>query len=135
VTRRLPERIKANARSFRRQPTDAEARLWYNLRRHGLAGFKFRRQHPFGPYILDFYCAEACLAIEVDGSQHLEPEAIMLDAERTRFLGMQGLRVLRFDNLEVLTQTEAVLNSIFAALGTLLPNPLPRGARGMADEK
>ena len=70
--------------------TDAESRLWYSLRRHGLNGYKFRRQHPFGPYILDFYCAAARLAIEVDGGQHFEESQQMADTERTRHLEQQG---------------------------------------------
>jgi len=105
----------------RRASTDAEARLWYNLRRHGLAGYKFRRQHPFGPYILDFYCARARLVVEVDGGQHLEAKTVSRDAERTRYLERNGLRVLRFNNLETMLETDAVFNVIFEALAD--PSP------------
>jgi very-short-patch-repair endonuclease len=100
--------------------TDAELRLWYTLRRHGLNGYKFRRQHPVGPYILDFYCPQAGLVIEVDGGQHFEPALATRDAARTRYLERTGLRVLRFTNLEVLQQTDAVLSVILEAL-----NPSP----------
>jgi very-short-patch-repair endonuclease len=110
--------------------TDAEERLWYNLRRHGLDGYKFRRQHPLGPYILDFYCAKGRLVVEVDGGQHFEDGRALADAERTLYLEQRGLRVLRFTNLETLLKTDAVLNVIFKALGSPLPNPLPKGARG-----
>jgi adenine-specific DNA-methyltransferase len=116
MTRRLTERTKANARSLRRGSTDAEARLWYNLRRHELAGYKFRRQHPFGPYILDFYCAKARLVIEVDGGQHMDAKNAIADAERTAYLKQRGLRVLRFNNRQALLQTNAVLEIIYEAL-------------------
>ena len=121
VTRRLSEHTKANVQRLRRALTDAEARLWYNLRRHGVAGFKFRRQHPFGPFILDFYCSEARLVIEVDGSQHFEAENELRDRERTRYLEERGLRVLRFTNREVMLETDAVLNVILEAL--TVPSP------------
>ena len=101
--------------------TDAEARLWFNLRRHGTAGRKFRRQHPFGPFILDFYCADAHLVVELDGGQHFEPAQAAYDAERTKFLETKGLRVLRFTNIEALMQTDAVLEVILGAL----ENPSP----------
>ena len=102
-TRKLPEPTKSNARALRREMTDAESKLWYHLRAHGLAGFKFRRQHPFGPYVLDFYCPIARLVIELDGGQHFEPETLVRDAERTRYLEESGLRVLRFTNFEALS--------------------------------
>ena len=120
-TRKLPEPTKSNARAFRREMTDAESKLWYHLRAHGLAGFKFRRQHPFGPYVLDFYCPIARLVIELDGGQHFEPETLVRDAERTRYLEESGLRVLRFTNFEALSETDATLNAIDEALGS--PSP------------
>ena len=134
-TRQLTPGIRANARSLRREMTDAERRLWYFLRRHGMAGFKFRRQHPIGPYIVDFYCAAARLVVEVDGGQHFEPEGRRQDDERTRYLRRCGLRVLRFSNIEVLTQTESVLEVTLKAVevapgvGAPLLNPLPSGTR------
>ena len=128
MTRRLPAHTKANARSLRRRMTDAEASLWYHLRRHSIDGFKFRRQHPFGPYILDFYCPAAKLALEIVGGQHFEPTEAANDLERTRLLETKGIRVLRFTNTEALQETDAVLNRIYEAL-TPLPDPLPRGAR------
>ena len=120
-TRKLPEPTKSNARALRREMTDAESKLWYHLRAHGLAGFKFRRQHPFGPYVLDFYCPIARLVIELDGGQHFEPETLVRDAERTRYLEESGLRVLRFTNFEALSETGATLNAIDEALGS--PSP------------
>lgn len=121
MTRRVPEHTRANARSLRRATTDAEARLWYRLRRQGLAGYKFRRQHPFGPYILDFYCTQARLVVEVDGGQHAEAEHVLRDMERTRYLERRGLSVLCFNNQEVMLETDAVLGVILEAL--VSPSP------------
>jgi very-short-patch-repair endonuclease len=83
-----------NARALRKQPTDAEQRLWFQLRRRQLHGVKFRRQQPIGPYIVDFICFERRIIVEVDGGQHAEQAAY--DAKRTRFLEQQGYCVLRF---------------------------------------
>jgi very-short-patch-repair endonuclease len=131
MTRRLPEHTRANARVLRRNLTDAEARLWTILRRRGLESHKFRRQHPFGPYILDLYCAEGRLVVEVDGGQHFGADAGHYDAERTAFLEAVGLRILRFTNLEVLQETESVLEQI---LGALKPLSLTLSPRGRGDE-
>ena len=117
VAKRLPEYTTANARQLRKDSSDAERRLWAHLRRHALEGLKFRRQHPFGPYILDFYCPSAKLVIEVDGSQHYEPGASQRDEARTKYLESRGLRVIRFNNVEALLQTEAVFDVILSALG------------------
>jgi adenine-specific DNA-methyltransferase len=120
----------AKARTLRQTPTDAEALLWYRLRDRRLAGHKFRRQRPIGPYIADFVCLDAGLVVELDGGQHVEAAAY--DARRTRFIEAQGHRVLRFWNGEVLTQVEAVLERIFQALqeGRPHPNPLPLAGEG-----
>ncbi len=98
--------------SLRRQPTDAERVLWQRLRGQQL-GVKFRRQHPFLNYVLDFACLEPKLAIEVDGGQHAQSER---DARRDRDLEAAGFRVLRFWNNEVLTQVDAVLERIVSEL-------------------
>jgi very-short-patch-repair endonuclease len=110
-------------RALRRSSTDAEAALWSELRSGRLAGFKFRRQHSCGPYILDFYCAELRLAIELDGGQHYEPSAAAYDDERTRFLRERGLVVLRFPNDLVFRERLVVLEVIAAALGIGSPSP------------
>ncbi|MGH8127727.1 MAG: endonuclease domain-containing protein [Gammaproteobacteria bacterium] len=88
----LPSITKANARRLRKETTDAERRLWYCLRAGRLGGFKFRRQHPHPPYVLDFYCEAAKLVVELDGSQHNET----VDAVRTNRLERAGMKVLRF---------------------------------------
>ena len=106
-------------RKLRTSMTDAENRLWRQLRGKQIAGFKFRRQHPFGDYILDFVCLEAELVVEVDGGQHMQTTAE--DAERDRRLEATGFRVLRFWNNQVLNEMEGVLETILAALR----NPSP----------
>jgi very-short-patch-repair endonuclease len=108
------------SRELRRAQTSAEQRLWWLLRARQIAGAKFRRQHPFGPYVLDFFCAEKGLVVELDGDQHAQPDAERYDAGRTHYLESHGLRVLRFSNHEVLQETEAVLQRIYTVL-----NPLP----------
>ena len=97
------------ARRLRREETDAERRLWLHLRRHQL-GTQFRRQHPIGPYIVDFCCVERMLIVELDGGQHEDQRA--QDAARTQWLGEQGFRVLRFSDHEAQMETEAVLAEI-----------------------
>jgi very-short-patch-repair endonuclease len=109
-------------RDLRRHATDAEAALWSELRDRRLAGFKFRRQHPCGPYILDFYCAEAALAIELDGGQHYEEAVAAYDEERTAFVRWRGIEVLRFPNDVIFTERLGVLEAIAAALGVGEPS-------------
>lgn len=107
-------------RVLRSNMTDAEQLLWRHLRRGQLDGFKFRRQHPFGNYILDFVCLEAKLIIEVDGGQHVANEEE--DAKRSAVLNKAGFRVLRFWNHEVMGELEAVLDAIWNALYTPSPS-------------
>ena len=113
-------------RALRQAGTDAEALLWHCLRDRLMGGVKFRRQHEYGPYILDFYCHERKLVIEVDGSQHAAPKNAAEDAARTQYLESHGLRVLRFTNLEVLQETEAVLARVLDEIeGFASNNPSP----------
>lgn len=107
--RPLPAWHKQRARELRIAATDAEVRLWYCLRSGRLGGLKFRRQHPLPPYILDFYCEAAKLAVELDGSQHGGED----DAARTLDLEREGIMVLRFWNDQALKETEAVLQEIY----------------------
>jgi very-short-patch-repair endonuclease len=100
---------------MRTAPTDAEARLWKHLRAKRLSGFKFKRQQPIGPFIVDFVSFGHRLVIEVDGSHHIERAAE--DAARTEWLTQRGFRVLRFWNDEVLRDTRQVLACISLALG------------------
>jgi len=98
--------------------TTAEVRLWTRLRRWQVDGYRFRRQVPRGPYILDFACLAARLVVEVDGGQHAK--AVDGDQERTAWLESRGFKVLRFWNNDVLKESEGVLETIRAALaGTI----------------
>ncbi|MBC7109313.1 MAG: endonuclease domain-containing protein [Methanomassiliicoccales archaeon] len=103
------------ARKLRREMTEAERLLWYHLRNRRLAGFKFRRQVPIGPYIVDFLCPEKRVIVEIDGGQHNFPDERSRDLERTRFLESKGYKVLRFWNNEVLGNPEGVLSVILEA--------------------
>jgi very-short-patch-repair endonuclease len=102
--------IEQAARQLRKQLTPAEALLWEAIRNRQLNGLKFRRQHPVGRFILDFYCPAYKLVIEVDGGIHLD--RVEQDAARTEQLKSYGYRVIRFKNEEVLSDTDGVLNAI-----------------------
>ncbi len=106
------KRLKQNSRSLRSNMTDAEQHLWQYLRRKQINGWQFYRQKPLGAYIIDFYCAAAQLVVELDGSQHFEVDHQQADQQRDAFLQSLGLRVLRFDNRQVLLETDAVLEVI-----------------------
>jgi len=112
----LRVRSRKRVGELRREATDAEGRLWKLLRGRQLAGHKFRRQHEFGGFVLDFYCADARLAIEVDGGQHFSEQGALHDEERTQFLEANGIRVLRFTNTEVLSELDAVGEAILREL-------------------
>jgi len=99
-----------HARELRSHQTEAEQRLWTQLRAHRLMGLKFRRQKPLGPYIVDFICHEIGLVIEVDGGQH--QEAAAYDSRRDAWLRERGYQVLRFWNNEVMQQMDGVLEAI-----------------------
>ncbi|MBK5397692.1 endonuclease domain-containing protein [Pseudomonas sp. TH39(2020)] len=121
----MPTRPSSNQRQFARHlranQTDCELLLWQRLRARQIANLKFRRQFPWPPYILDFYCVELKLAIELDGGQHYETGAKTHDRRRTLYLQRQGIEVVRFSNLEVIERMSAVLEQIlrFAATRTL----------------
>jgi len=102
--------------------TPTERMLWAILRQLKIKGLHFRRQAPFGYYILDFVCHRAKLVVEVDGSQHATPEGIRHDKKRTAFLKSRGYRVLRFGNLDVLTNRAGVVDGIVAAANPSLQN-------------
>jgi very-short-patch-repair endonuclease len=112
----LDPNLLAFARQLRQTQPDAESLMWALLRDRRLAGFKFRRQHPVEPYVLDFYCHKVKFAVELDGGQHNTDVARRYDEERTLFLTRQGIRVLRFWNHDVLQDTDAVLEAIHNAL-------------------
>ena len=101
------------ARRLRRNSTDAELKLWNRLRSRSILGFKFVRQEPIGPYIVDFACRERRLIVELDGSQHADS---MRDVVRDRWLAQQGYHVLRFWNNDVMVNMEGVLETIAMVL-------------------
>jgi very-short-patch-repair endonuclease len=121
----LRERVGVRAKQLRTNATDAERLLWQRLRSRQLAGYKFRRQHPIGPYFADFACIEARLVVELDGGQHVTPEGLLSDERRSAALAAQGYVVLRFWNHDVLQQTDVVLESILFALAQRGPHPAP----------
>jgi very-short-patch-repair endonuclease len=104
-------------RQLRRASTDAELVLWYHLRDRRLAGIKFRRQHPFGRFILDFFCEERRLAVELDGGQHFDAAKQRYDERRSAFIREYGITVIRFSNDQVMRERWAVLEEIARALG------------------
>ncbi|HEX5507351.1 MAG TPA: endonuclease domain-containing protein [Pseudolabrys sp.] len=120
-----------NAKSLRQEMTDAERKLWFALRAHRLQGLSFRRQTPIGSFIVDFVCHDRRLVVELDGGQHVESKS---DAERDRWLGSKGYRVLRFWNSDVLRNLAGVLEIIISSTNeaTPLPNPPPQGGRELA---
>jgi very-short-patch-repair endonuclease len=104
----------ANARQLRRKATDAERVLWKHLRMRQLGAFKFRRQQPIGPYIVDFICFEQRLIIELDGGQHTDQ--VQYDEKRSAWLKERGYRVLRYWNHDVLKAAEVVMADILAKI-------------------
>jgi len=109
---RGPAAIRQQAKRLRQSETPAECLLWQHLRDRQLAGLKFRRQHPIAGFIADFYCAEQRLIVEIDGAVH-DGQAES-DAERSRLLELEGYRIIRFRNEEVLGNLAVVLQRITA---------------------
>ena len=96
-------------REFRKNPTEAEAMLWENLRRKQIKGLKIRRQHPLGGFILDFYCIEARLGVELDGSVHSKQSQAEYDIARSLELSDHDVKIIRFWNSEVIKDVETVV--------------------------
>lgn len=109
---RYNQTLKDNSRTLRSNMTDAEQLLWHHVRRKQIRGVQFYRQKPLLTFIVDFYCPAAKLVIELDGSQHFEAAHQAKDQERDAALAGLGLHVLRFDNRQVLLETDAVLEMI-----------------------
>ena len=103
--------------------TDSEQALWARLRHKQLKGIQFYRQKPIGDAIVDFYAPKAKLVVEIDGSQHFTPDNIQKDEKRSTELEKQGLRILRFNNLQVLQELDVVVEVIFQALPEPEENP------------
>lgn len=103
-------KLTSRAQSLRKNMTKEERRLWYEYLHN--YPYRFRRQVTVGKYILDFYCATAKLAVELDGSQHCEPAQLLYDEQRTAYLDSIGIYVLRFSNLDVLQNLRGVCRQI-----------------------
>ncbi len=121
---KVPPKHFQRARELRKEMTSAEKTLWQQLRSKQL-GVKFRRQHPVGPYITDFYTRDVGLIIEVDGDTHFTPEAEAYDSVRTDYLHQLGLTVLRFTNLEIFQHLDGVLSQIHQAIRAVHPSKTP----------
>jgi very-short-patch-repair endonuclease len=104
--------LKPFSRDLRKNMTDCEQKLWQKIRRKQILGIQFYQQKPIGPYILDFYAHSHKIAIELDGAQHYLPEQIEKDLSRDAYLASLEIIVLRFDNLSVLENCDAVLQNI-----------------------
>lgn len=117
------------SRLLRQRETWAEKLMWRWLRNRRFTAYKFRRQHPIGKYRLDFYCMEARLNIELDGSQHGFPDQRRHDQIRTDFLSAHGIKTLRFWNHALNSHPQAVRDRIFTELQALVPHPLPAYTR------
>ena len=115
--------LKQLSRDLRNNMTDAEQMLWQRLRRKQILGLQFYRQKPILNFIVDFYCPSVNLVIECDGSQHYTYEGLEADRVRDEALAQLGLRVLRFDNGQILTEIEAVLEQIYLIARQKLESP------------
>ena len=111
-----------NAKALRKEATKQENHLWYDFLRD--YPIRFQRQKTIDGFIVDFYCASAKLVIEVDGSQHYEPQGMAYDAERSVFLSSLGLEVLRFSNRDIDREFRGVCEQIDITIQSRLQNPL-----------
>jgi very-short-patch-repair endonuclease len=122
---RQPDKRVARAREMRRDMTQAEKKLWWQLRQLPLANSHFRRQAAIGPYFADFASHKCRVVIEVDGGGHAEARQMATDKRRTAYLASRGYRVLRFWNNEVLKEIEGVMTLIYDAVHRHEPPPTP----------
>jgi very-short-patch-repair endonuclease len=127
------KRETGRAKEFRNGATPPERLLWGHLRKRQLAGHKFSRQIPVGPYFCDFICREKKLIIELDGASHSLQTGH--DRQRDAYCEQQGYTVLRFSNVDVMTNVEGVLTRIEQALASLpTPRSLPQAGGGVSDQ-
>ncbi|SDY31344.1 endonuclease domain-containing protein [Acinetobacter kyonggiensis] len=115
--------LKLPSRDLRSNMTDAEQCLWQRLRRKQILGLQFYRQKPILNFIVDFYCPVANLVIECDGGQHYTDEGLEADRVRDEALAQLGLKVLRFDNGQVLNETDAMVEQIYYIVNLRLESP------------
>ena len=104
------DKLLRNSQSLRKNMTKEERHLWYDFLK--TYPVQFKRQYPIGGYIVDFYCYQAKLVVELDGSQHYDPEAIAYDKQRTAYLQSQGFSVIRFTNRDITERFRSVCEAI-----------------------
>jgi very-short-patch-repair endonuclease len=126
---------RQRARQLRKAMTDAERTLWQRVRGKQLREVQFYRQRPLGPFIADFWAPAIALVVEVDGSQHHDSEGRQRDERRNQWFQRQGIRVVRYDNRQVLTETDAVLAHLVGLIDSLRSHPPspPSQAKGGKD--
>jgi adenine-specific DNA-methyltransferase len=129
-----PPKLTRIARVLRKDDTWPEKLVWSWLRERRFSACKFRRQHPFGPHVLDFFCVETFLDIELDGSQHGHPEQRQKDEERDAWLDVRGVKVLRFWNSRLRREKDAIRDTIWRTLQERATHPLPEYCRPMSEE-
>ena len=115
--------LKSRRKELRNNATPAEIKLWSVLQHSNLGGYKFRRQHSVGSYILDFYCPSERLAVELDGDSHFTDEAMEYDRVRTEYLNALNIKVVRFLNTDVYENLNAVCENILQNITTPRPPP------------
>lgn len=124
---RPTDHAKANARTLRRSLTPPERLLWSKVKNSQLGGLRFRKQHPIGPYIADFYCHELRLVVEIDGPTHRDDQ-LAYDERRNRWMNDRGLRVIRIAGTEVFRNLDGVLSSIARLAEAPYHTPSPASA-------
>jgi very-short-patch-repair endonuclease len=120
----------ALAKDLRQRMTNAEVILWSRLRRGEIYGWRFRRQHPIGPYVADFACVPARLVVEVDGDRHSSTNGLLHDRRRDAYLQSRGWRVFRVTNQDIYKNLDNVLEAIVRQVELRLPPPPPRPTAG-----
>ncbi len=108
--------LKQRRRNLRKSQPTPETLVWNLLRNRQISGYKFRRQYSVGPFVVDFYCPECKLAIEIDGDSHYGPAAVIKDRNRQDYMEKLGIKFLRFTNLEVSTNLEGVTEAIESSM-------------------
>jgi very-short-patch-repair endonuclease len=129
-----PHRLTQIARTLRKRDTWAEKLMWSWLRDRRFSPYKFRRQHTFSPYILDFFCLESMLNIELDGGRHGFPELRQRDTQQDAWLEARGVKVLRFWNSRLLHDKQLVRDAIWNALQARAPQQMPEYCRPLRNE-
>jgi very-short-patch-repair endonuclease len=115
------KQFKTLRKKLRNGATEAERKLWQVLRKNQILGYKFTRQYGVGKYIIDFYCPSIHLAVELDGSQHMEPENQKYDKERTDFINLQKIKVIRFWDNDVFNNLPGVVERIIQTINNITP--------------